>query len=501
VDSEVRSQIFSPTHQRISLHALAERYQASISAARSTSRPCARFTSTQTELVRILHTPAYSSPARSGNWATRPVTGRSRAPPKACSVAKFPQDRSCRWVFDRRSGGQIRSRADALDAFAMAGWSFRPALILRDTFYNRGVQCHIRQCDRQKLPDTIRIAMLEASIELVALLVGVSKHPWAGTKWRDASPASRYDYVTGVNNFADILRFDAADVLTNTNEVEYSIVNRIYSRHMDPNVKDCDPQNMSTLTIGGVPQVWCRALGTARAQHGHLRLGPARGFELGSRTEIFFDPTFGKRSGVRSAQTCLRPRGFHEASALVQLACRSAPVLRSIISRLRIETRSAPVPTPMERRTTTSETGQIQRVQDLDAGADYSLRRLHWRRRCFPARHRYGSRREFGPTALCTPDNKRQRLQVRPVPRARRLRPALTSAAASDAPPSFVSTRTSVVAVCHRANQLQLDCCGLSLEYRRFAWEPFGTRMNNRSPLRPGQHWRISATSEAERAV
>jgi len=36
-----------------------------------------------------------------------------------------------------------------------------------------------------------------------------------------------------------------------------------------------------------------------------------------------------------------------------------------------------------------------------------------------------------------------------------------------------VSTRTSFVAVCHRANQLQLGCCGLSLEYAASPWEPF----------------------------
>src|SRR5205823_11220400 len=47
-------------------------------------------------------------------------------------------------------------------------------------------------------------------------------------------PQVIYRYVTGVNNFSDILRFDARDVLTNTNEVEYGLTTRLFSKKISP---------------------------------------------------------------------------------------------------------------------------------------------------------------------------------------------------------------------------------------------------------------------------
>ncbi len=43
-------------------------------------------------------------------------------------------------------------------------------------------------------------------------------------------PRVIYRYVTGVDNFARILRFDERDILSNTNEVEYGVVNRLYAK-------------------------------------------------------------------------------------------------------------------------------------------------------------------------------------------------------------------------------------------------------------------------------
>jgi LPS-assembly protein len=43
-------------------------------------------------------------------------------------------------------------------------------------------------------------------------------------------PAITYRYVTGVNNFADFIRFDSDATLTDTNEVEYGITQRLYRK-------------------------------------------------------------------------------------------------------------------------------------------------------------------------------------------------------------------------------------------------------------------------------
>ena len=46
-------------------------------------------------------------------------------------------------------------------------------------------------------------------------------------------PAITYRYVTGVNNFADFIRFDSDATLTDTNEVEYGFTQRLYSKTGD----------------------------------------------------------------------------------------------------------------------------------------------------------------------------------------------------------------------------------------------------------------------------
>lgn len=55
-----------------------------------------------------------------------------------------------------------------------------------------------------------------------------------GTKWKHSiEPDVVYRYVAGVNDFAKIIRFDDDDTLTDTNEVEYGITNRLFRRAAD----------------------------------------------------------------------------------------------------------------------------------------------------------------------------------------------------------------------------------------------------------------------------
>ncbi len=49
------------------------------------------------------------------------------------------------------------------------------------------------------------------------------------SRWKHViEPEVNYEYVTGVNDFAGILRFDENDTLTDTNQVEYSITQRLF---------------------------------------------------------------------------------------------------------------------------------------------------------------------------------------------------------------------------------------------------------------------------------
>lgn len=51
-------------------------------------------------------------------------------------------------------------------------------------------------------------------------------------------PYLTYRYVTGINNFNRIIRFDEVDTMTNTNEIEFGLINRIYTRRYTEAVTD-----------------------------------------------------------------------------------------------------------------------------------------------------------------------------------------------------------------------------------------------------------------------
>jgi LPS-assembly protein len=327
IDSEVRSQIFlSNTTNGFHFNALAERYQNFEVCVPEPGTNTGCSVITQTELVRILHTPSFFLSGEERQLGNTPLYWSFE------SAAEGLQQREIGF-----RTAPLVGRFDLAPSLAMPvqwrGWSFRPDLTLRDTFYTeRGGPGDSTTATHEAL----NRKSLEASFELrPPSLSRIFDRPWLGRKWKHViEPRMRYEYVTGINNFDDILRFDATDVLTNTNEVEYSLVNRLYAKHLDPNVKDCDLQGMSTLAIGGAPQVgavpW-EAPPSPDAQP--CASGPREilSWEVGQK--YFFDPTFGNAllSGQRNV---FATTADFTGIAFLNEARRFAPV----ISRLRVET-------------------------------------------------------------------------------------------------------------------------------------------------------------------
>ena len=331
IDSEVRSQIFlSNTTNGFHFNALAERYQNFEVCNPNTqlNASCTRLT--QTELVRILHTPSFFISGEERQLGNTPLywsfesaaEGLQRREAPAGSQAGF---RTAALV------GRFDLAPSIVMPLQWRGWSFRPELTLRDTFYTE-----------QRNGDILNRKSLETSAELRPPgLSRIFDRPWLGRKWKHViEPRMKYDYVTGINNnrfnlpFDNILRFDATDVLTNTNEIEYSLVNRIYAKHLDPNIKDCDLQGMSTLTICGAPQVGAVPWEAAPSPDAQpCASGPREvlSWEIGQK--YFFDPTFGNAllSGQRNV---FATTADFTGIAFLNEARRFAPV----ISRLRIET-------------------------------------------------------------------------------------------------------------------------------------------------------------------
>ena len=340
IDSEVRSQIFlSNTTSGFHFNALAERYQNfEVCVPPPAPETGACSTITQTELVRILHAPSFFLSGEERQLGNTPLYWSFESAAEGLQRREAPEDLPQRQLGLRTAA--VVGRFGLAPSLAMPlqwrGWSFRPALTLRDTFYTQEYDAALAAATGRAADDIVNRKALEASVELrPPALSRVFDRPWLGRKWKHViEPRMKYDYVTGVNNFADILRFDATDVLTNTNEVEYSLVNRLYAKRLDPNAKDCDVRSMSTLTIGGAPQVgevpW-ELPPNPDAQA--CASGPREilSWEVGQK--YFFDPTFGNAL-VAGQRNVFTTTADFTGIAFLDSERRFAP----LISRLRIET-------------------------------------------------------------------------------------------------------------------------------------------------------------------
>ena len=231
VNSEVKSQAFlSNNSNGFSYNALVQRYQ--------------NFESTQTgDVITILHAPSFE-------FAT--VDRRLEHTPFYWSVDAAAEGLSRSEPGFRTAN--LVGRIDLTPALAMPlsfrGWSLRPELSLRNTLYSQ--QLGPGGTVGTALSDFINRKALQGTVDLrPPSLSRVFEREVLGRKWKHViEPHATYRYVTGVNNFANILRFDARDILSNTNEVEYGITQRLYAKRTSGQPEDCAALGMSSLRIG-----------------------------------------------------------------------------------------------------------------------------------------------------------------------------------------------------------------------------------------------------------
>ena len=330
IDSEVKSQIFlSNTTNGFHFDALAERYQNFVVCVPETGANTGCTSITSTELIRILHTPSFFASGEERQLGNSPLFW---------SFSSAAEGLQRRQIGFRTA--PLVGRFDFAPTLAMPlhwqGWSLRPALTLRDTLYTQQYDAVLAAASGRAADDSLNRKSLEASFEMQGPAVAkVFDRPWLRRKWKHViQPRFRYDYVTGINNYADILRFDAVDILTNTNEIEYGFINRIYAKRLDPNTSDCDVPGMGMLNVGGPPQAgvvpW--ELPPSPDQQ-PCASGPREILSWEIAQKYFFDPTFGNAftPGVRNV---FASTADFTGIAFLTTERNFAP----IISRLRVET-------------------------------------------------------------------------------------------------------------------------------------------------------------------
>jgi LPS-assembly protein len=89
------------------------------------------------------------------------------------------------------------------------------------------------------------------SVELrPPVLEKIFSREFLGRQWKHViEPRMKYQFVSGVNDFFNVLHFDERDILSNTNEVEYGFVTRLYAKHAESTVQECETP-MTGLAVG-----------------------------------------------------------------------------------------------------------------------------------------------------------------------------------------------------------------------------------------------------------
>ena len=210
--------------------------------------------------VRILHLPMIDVEAadrRVGDaMGTSPVWWGFSGSAGALSRYDFPHFRTSAEV----------PRVDLYPRVSMplhfGGWTFRPNAAVRGTWYGKSQF----PADLEQIP-VVRGAGLprtdiEAGFELrPPVLERDFSTPWivrllGGDMRHTIEPELGYRFVTGINNFQQVLRFDDVDVASNTNELQYGLTQRFFLRHLHPHPCKGDEALGPDSMCGGGTRDW-----------------------------------------------------------------------------------------------------------------------------------------------------------------------------------------------------------------------------------------------------
>jgi len=331
VYSEVKSQGFlSRSMNGYNVNGFAELYQNYLS-------------TTPGQVIKIEHVPSLDFSSVDHQVGHSPfywsfdasAAGLSRSEPQECSSSLVPV---CTLPFRTGLLGRFALSPDISLPLVFRGWSFRPELTLHDTYYTE------REPPTGSGPavsDPINHRALETAVELrPPALERVFDKEFLGRKWKHViEPRVVYRFVTGINDFANTVKFDERDILTDTHEVEYGFVTRLYAKRTSQKPQDCkditSEAAMFGLTVGGAAPESGVPWMHPKTAKSLCQEGPqVREIVTWELTQKYFlDPTFGGAlvSGQRNM--------FTTTSDLTGIAFVTEPRhLSPLISRLRVET-------------------------------------------------------------------------------------------------------------------------------------------------------------------
>ena len=125
------------------------------------------------------------------------------------------------------------------------GFSLEPSFAVRETEYGSSFLNDDQLGQPNYSPVVTGHDFLRSSRQFTAeltfpALARIYKPPkWLGEKMKHVIEArADYDYVGGINNFNQIVRFDQTDILSDTNEARFSLINRLFVKDKNGTVNE-----------------------------------------------------------------------------------------------------------------------------------------------------------------------------------------------------------------------------------------------------------------------
>ena len=173
------------------------------------------------------------------------------------------------------------------------GWTLRPQMELRNTTYTqRQVAIPIAgstQPEENPLHNLLNRRTIEGSFELrPPVLARIFDREIAGRKVKHTiEPRVTYRYTNGVENFSNIIRFDFRDILSNTNEVEYGVVQRLYLKNSH---EGCEQEEQNGRSDNNSPQ---QIATPSQTSSNCTPAGASEFITWELKQKYFLDPNFG----------------------------------------------------------------------------------------------------------------------------------------------------------------------------------------------------------------
>jgi LPS-assembly protein len=337
INSEVKSVAFlTKTVDTFSVNAMASRYQNFLGTDQCLSLgvyvPCGSTTGTTLQntggdsAILIVHAPSFDLSSIERQVADSRIffsvdsaaEGVSRSEPNLTTSGNVVNNYSVPLL------GRYDLAPTASYAFFWKGWTLRPEVTLRDTYYTQRALGNISSnnpVNRRSLETTFEFR--PPAVEKV-----FAKQLFQHQIKHTIEPRILYNFVNGVDNFHSIVHFDDRDILSNTNEVLYAFTTRIYTKNLHATA-DCPDPQPDQLKLSKEQMQALKPKSTC----GDVASRTREAFSWDLAQKYYFDPTFGgaAEDGNRNV--------FTTSAELTGIAyIYGSRLFSPVVSRMRIQT-------------------------------------------------------------------------------------------------------------------------------------------------------------------